>query len=160
MYYGDCLKLKEKHPSVFEFFVRGGFVVQLGNKNFSSVSMDQSLEMCCNKPAKGQGGIIGITRKKEAVALQGIIKHGTHSVNLLHGRICGITKNDEYVLHHRFSDIVTNNDNQCIMKIINFITDRYNSYVLVDQDQIINIAAGKHLPVEEVKFKLTCITEG
>ena len=46
------------------------------------------------------------------------------------------------------------------MKMVNFITDRYNPFVLVVQDQVINFATGKHLPVEEVKFKLTCITEG
>lgn len=160
VYYEDCLKLEENHPSVVESFVRGGFVVQHGDKNFSSVGMDQGLEMCYNKPAKGQGGIIGMTRRKEAVALQDIIKHDTYSMNMLHRRICGITENDEYVLHHEFSDIVTKKDNQCIMKMVNFITDRYNPFVLVDQDQVINFATGKHLPVEKVKFKLTCITDG
>ena len=52
MYYEDCLKLKERHPNVYESFVRGGFIVQIGEKNFSSVGMDQGLEMCYNKPAK------------------------------------------------------------------------------------------------------------
>ena len=59
-----------------------------------------------------------------------------------------------------FSDIITNNDNQCIMKMVKFITDRYHPFVPVDHDQVISFTTGKHLPVEEVKFKLTCITEG
>lgn len=160
VYYEDCLKLKERHPNVYESFVRGGFVVQIGEKNFSSVGMDQGLEMCYNKPAKGQGGIIGMTRRKEAVALQDIIKHDTYSLNMLHRRICGITENDEYVLHHEFSDIITKKDNQCIMKMVNFITERCNPFVLTDQDQVVNFATGKHLPEEEVEFNLQCITEG
>ena len=73
--------------------------------------MDQGLEMCYNKPAKGQGGIIGMTRRKEAVALHDIIKHDTHSLTMLHRRMCGIVETDEYDLHHAFSDVVTNKDN-------------------------------------------------
>ncbi len=34
---------------------------------------DQALEQRYNRPAKVSGGIIGVTRKKEAVALWGII---------------------------------------------------------------------------------------
>ena len=34
----------------------------------STVPMDQALEKEYNKPAKGQGGIIGFSRRKEAVA--------------------------------------------------------------------------------------------
>ena len=75
--------------------MRGGILVQHGDKNFSSVLMDPGLEMCYSQPAKGQSGIIGMTRRKEAVALQGIIKHDTHSMNMLHRRIDGITENEE-----------------------------------------------------------------
>ena len=44
-------------------------------KKGSGVPFDQALEQCYNRPAKVSGGIIGVTRKKEAVALWGIIKH-------------------------------------------------------------------------------------
>lgn len=37
--------------------------------------MDQALEQNYSKPAKGQGGIIGVTRRKEAVLLHDLIKH-------------------------------------------------------------------------------------
>lgn len=37
--------------------------------------MDQALENNYNKPAKGQGGIIGLTRRKETVLLHDLIKH-------------------------------------------------------------------------------------
>lgn len=110
IYYEDCLKLEESHLSVFESFVRGGFVVQHSEMNFSSVGMDQGLEICYKKPAKGQGDITGMPRRREAVA-QDIIKHDTYSVNMLHRRICGIIENDEYVLHHQFSDSITQKDN-------------------------------------------------
>jgi len=41
----------------------------------SGVPFDQGLEQCFNRPAKVNGGIIGVTQKKEAVALWEIIKH-------------------------------------------------------------------------------------
>lgn len=45
------------------------------NKKGSGVPFDMALEQCYNRPAKVNGGIIGVTRKKDAVALWGIIKH-------------------------------------------------------------------------------------
>ena len=54
--------------------MHGGFVVNTTKKG-SGVPFDQALEQCYNRPAKVSGGIIGITRKKEAVALWGITKH-------------------------------------------------------------------------------------
>lgn len=80
-------------------------------------------------------------------------------VNMLHRRMCGITENDEYVLHHEFSDIITQKDNQCILKMVNFITDIYNPFVITDQDQVIKFATGKHLPESKVDFNLKCIAE-
>lgn len=44
-------------------------------KKGSGVPFDQALEQCYNWPAKVSGGIIGVTRKKDAVALWGIINH-------------------------------------------------------------------------------------
>mgnify|MGYP002804435058 CR=1 FL=1 len=52
----------------------GGFVVN-GDRKGSGVPFDQALEQCYNRPAKVSGGIIGVTRKKDAVALWDIIKH-------------------------------------------------------------------------------------
>ena len=53
--------------------MNGGFVVNT-NRTGSGVPFDQALEQSYNRPAKVSGGIIGFTRKKDAVALWGIIK--------------------------------------------------------------------------------------
>ena len=44
----------------------------------SAVSFDMALEKHYNKTAKVIGGIIGLTRRKEAVALWNITKHERH----------------------------------------------------------------------------------
>ena len=68
IYYEDCLLLPTQLPAVYEDFMKGNFNVTHGSRHFSSVAMDQALEQMYNKPAKSHGGIIGITRRKKAVA--------------------------------------------------------------------------------------------
>ena len=45
------------------------------SRKCSAVSMDQALEKAYNKPAKLSAGIIGFTRRKEAVCKWNLIKH-------------------------------------------------------------------------------------
>ena len=54
---------------------KGSFVVNFKKTYASAVPMDQALEKAYNKPAKGQGGTIGFTRRKEAVAQFNLIRH-------------------------------------------------------------------------------------
>ena len=68
IFYEDCMDLKRKFPLIYESFINGGFVVHRTRLG-SGTPMDQALEQIYNKPAKGASGIIGITRRKEAVAL-------------------------------------------------------------------------------------------
>ena len=75
LYYEDCLNLETKFPLLHESFKEGDFVVHHTLRRGSGVPMDQALEKEYNKAAKGAGGIIGITRKKESVAKCNIVKH-------------------------------------------------------------------------------------
>ena len=47
----------------------------LSENSTSGIGLDQGLEKCYNFTAKAVGGIIGITRQKQSVALWDIIKH-------------------------------------------------------------------------------------
>ena len=98
----DCYKLEEKFPLHYDSYMNGGFVVNTTKKG-SGVPFDQALEQQYSRPAKVSGGIIGVTRKKEAVALCGIIKHKKDQyVDLL--------KRNDYIqgelsLHHEFNTL-------------------------------------------------------
>ena len=70
----DCYQLRDKFPLLCSSYVNGRFVVNMNRKG-SGVPFDQALEQSYNRPAKVSGGIIRVTRKKDAVALWGIIKH-------------------------------------------------------------------------------------
>lgn len=159
VYFEDCLHLEEKHPSLFEAFMKGGFVVQHGDRKFSSIGMDQALEQCYNKPAKGSGGIIGMTRRKEAVALQDIIKHDTYSINMLYRKLSGVTENNEYDLHHEYSKNITEKDNRCVEKLVDFISERMNPFCSTE-GQLFNIATGQVVRKETESLKLTYFQEG
>ena len=61
------MSLKDVHPSSYEAFKAGDFVVQgLGNA-FSQVAVDQTIEQTLNRDTKSKGGIVGISLKKGAV---------------------------------------------------------------------------------------------
>ena len=60
----DCMNLKTNFPVLHGIFSRGDFVVHHAERKGSGVSMEQGLDKECNMSAKGQGGVIGITRKK------------------------------------------------------------------------------------------------
>ena len=103
IFFEECMDLKRKSPELYEHFVNGGFVVNRTRQG-SGTPMDQALEQVYNKPAKGAGGVIGITRRKEAVALWNILKHkkeGYTSNLWLEGQVNGL--NGENTLHHDFS---------------------------------------------------------
>lgn len=83
--------------------------------------MDQALEQNYNKPAKGQGGIIRVTRRKEAVVLHDLIKHEKVQIAQVLRDLCGLVYEDEYTLHHEFSNNTTIADELCIRRIATFM---------------------------------------
>ena len=56
-------------PLLYGSYMNGGFV----DNPTTYKGSDQALEQCYNRPVKLSGRIIGVTRKKEAVALWEII---------------------------------------------------------------------------------------
>ncbi|KAG1656508.1 hypothetical protein GQR58_023875 [Nymphon striatum] len=71
----DCLDLQRKFSDIYRCFTGGGWVMYHTPRQGSAVGLDMALEKCYNKPAKVAGGIIGMTRQKEAVALWNLLKH-------------------------------------------------------------------------------------
>ena len=67
LYFEDCLSLPERYPLIHENILQGEFVVKLTKRKGSAVPVDQALESKYNKQAKSSSGIIGITRRKDAV---------------------------------------------------------------------------------------------
>ena len=83
--------------------------------------MDQTLEKSYNKPAKSQPGIIGISRRKEAMAKRNIVKQDKSKFATFLCKLCSLDEEDDYSLHHEFSKAITDTDTHCISPVINYI---------------------------------------
>ena len=71
----ECLYIERKFPGINRCFNDGGWVMYHTLRQGGVVGFDMALETCYNKPTKVAGGIIGMTRWKEAVALWNLLKH-------------------------------------------------------------------------------------
>ena len=134
--------------------MNGGFVVNTTKKG-SGVPFDQALEQCYNRPAKVSGGIIGVTRKKDAVALWGIIKHKKDQyVDLLK------EKNDvqgELTLQHDFNPSTATTIVRMVRDIEEYLLKVCNPL----QDQaVMNLLTGEIVTNVKVDKLICCMKEG
>ena len=117
---------------------------------------DQALEQCYNRPAKVSGGIIGVTRKKDAVALWGIIKHKQDQfVDILK------KKNDvhgELLLHHDFNPSTATMIVWMVRDIEEYLLKVFNP--LQDQAALKNALTGEIVTSVKVDKLICCIKEG
>ena len=84
--------------------MKGDFVVRHTSRKGSAVPMDQALEKAYNKPAKSSAGIIGFTRRKEAVCKWNLIKHEKEKYRSFLYDVCQMRDDDEYSLHYEYSE--------------------------------------------------------
>ncbi len=133
----------------------GGFVMN-GDRKGSGVPFDQALEQCYNRPAKVSGGIIGVTRKKDAVALWDIIKHKKD-------QYAQLLKMDEDVegelsLHHDFNKSTATKISSMVKEIEIYIRNVCGS--ILDQDTIKNVVTGEIVTEVNMDMLLCCVAEG
>ena len=128
LYYEDCLALPNKFPKLYKAFCKGDFVVAQTFRKSSSIPLDQASEMQYNITAKSQSGIIGITRKKEAVNKWNILRHEKLQYTQVLEQMCNISNNDEYSLHRGVSPSVTEIDREAVSNIIDYINEHVNPF--------------------------------
>jgi len=160
IYYEDCLSLPVKFPEMHDCFVKGGFVVKHTRRSGSAVPMEQALEKTYNKPAKGQSGIIGFSRRKDAVCKWNIIKHEKANYTSFLRQWCTIDENDEYSLHHEFSKSITEGDETCVNQIIEYIEERFNPFETAKESEIVNIVTKTQISAESREFLTQCLELG
>ena len=93
--------------------------------------MDMALEKEYNKPAKGPGGVIGLSSRKEAVAQWNLIKHEKAQYTKFLQELCLLNDDREYFLHHEFSRAITQADEEAVEQITSYISERQNSFLLL-----------------------------
>ena len=77
LYLQDLLQLDRKFPDINRHFKQGGFVMYHTSKTGSGCGIDMGLEKIHNKPAKGPGGFVSETAKKQQrkIALWNILRY-------------------------------------------------------------------------------------
>ena len=120
--------------------------------------IDQALEKAYNKPAKSSSGIIGFTRRKEAVCKWNLIKHEKAKYKNFLYDVCNLDDNDEYSLHHEFSGRITKADTTSVAALMKNICQRGNPFDLSNPRGVMNIATGAVLTEEDEKFYLNHAT--
>ena len=160
LYYEDCVALEKNFPAIYASFSQGGFVVSHTLKCGSGVPMDQALEKEYDKPAKGQGGIIGISKRKEAVAQWNITKHEKAKFTKHLHELCSLNDEGEYTLHHEFSRSLIEADEECMVQIGNYIAERNNPFDTSSVTKLTNLVTGKEMDEKTSSFLLACVKTG
>lgn len=131
--------------------MHGEFVVNTTKKG-SGVPFDQALEQCYKRTAKVSRGIIGVTRKKEAVALWGIKHKKDQYVDLLK------MKDDvegELSLHHDFNPSTATK----IVRMVQDIAEYLLKVCSTLQDQVVlkNVLTGEIVTNVNIDKLLCCL---
>ena len=123
--------------------------------------MDQALEQSYNKTTKGKGGVIGITTQKATIAKWNLIKHEKMQYIKVLYDFCGLSMDDEYSLHHDFSDAVTVQDIKLVENIITFVEQRSNPFRKDSYCNVIkNIATGTVINQNTTGILISCTESG
>ena len=139
IHYEECLTLQEKYPLLYSAFSQGDFVVHHTVRRASGVPVDQALEQAYNKPAKGSGGMVGITKRKEAVAKWNIIKHQKAKYTRFIEDVTKVKDYSEYSLHQEFSAAKTKEVERNVKTLYQYLEDKD----LLKDGNLINIASGE-----------------
>ena len=141
--------------------MEGDFCVQQSTRASSAVPMDQVLEQSYNKTAKGKGSVIGITTQKATIAKWNLIKHEKMQYIKVLYDFCGLLIDDEYSLHHDFSDAVTVQDIKLVENIITFVEQRSNPFKKDSYCNVIkNIATGTVINQNSKAILISCTKSG
>ena len=86
-----------------------------------------------------------------------IIKHEKSKIVIFLDEICDIQANDEYSIHHKFPDAVTESDEKSVDILKSFLSKKSD---LFGSGDLSNVVSGKVLKKEESQFLLSCYENG
>ena len=100
-----------------------------------------------NKPAKSAGGVIGITRRKEAMAIWEILRHDKeHYTSQMRAELEDIETNEESEtsLHYEFNPSTANASSEQVQKICEHLSNNCNPLSCeLNGSPLRNIASGE-----------------
>lgn len=166
IYLADMHKLEVRHPNVFKEFSAGNHSVSRSQQPFAECWTDMSLEQSFNLDSKSKGGIVGISRREDAVERWFLTSHERAAITHALKEMCGL-ENYERVGTHKEAGAARMKRDQ---KDIDRLVSSFSSGLLTnpfdipdDRDRseklsLLNIATGVVLP-EQASDRLLDATE-
>ena len=166
IYLADMHKLEERHPKVFQEFSAGNHSISCSQKPFAQVWTDMALEQSINLDSKSKGGIVGISRRKDAVERWFLTSHERAAITHSLKEMCGLENYERVCTHKEAGAARMKRDQEDIDRLVS----SFNSGLLTnpfdipdDRDtseklSLLNIATGVVLP-EQASDRLLDATE-
>ena len=156
IYILDMLQLS---PDVQEEFRNGRFAIRLATGRFNGIWSDMAVEKTIVKDSKGDGGIIGITRKTPAVVRWTLTCHITGSDSAGMKEQCGLQGKKSEV-HGQMMPASMKQDEKHVEDMICHINDHMTNPFTTDSKVLINVASGMHASSEVEASLLNIVTTG
>ena len=153
VYLADMHTLEERHPKVFQEFATGTHSISRSKQPFAQVWTDMALEQSINLDSKSKGGIVGISRREDAVDRWFLTCHERAAITHSLKEMCGLENHAERVGTHKESGAArVKRDQEDVEQLLS----SFNSGLLTnpfdipeEQDEPLrNIATGVVLPQE------------
>ena len=74
--------------------------------------------------------------------------------------LCCLNEDNEYTVHHEFSQTLTEADEECVEQIVTYIAERNNPFDTSITTKVTNIMTGKEVNKETSSFLINCIKKG
>ena len=103
VYLADMNRLHDTHPDVYQQFLQGTHAISRSSQPFAQVWSDMVLEQSINLDSKSKCGIVGITKRPEALAQWFLTSHQRASITSMLKEMCGIDDLDRVGSHKESS---------------------------------------------------------
>ena len=71
-----------------------------------------------------------------------------------------MNEDNEYTVHHEFSQTLTEADRESVEKIVTYIAERNNPFDMSITTNVMNIVTGKEVNKETSSFLINCVKKG
>ena len=144
-YLNELLDIKEKLPLVFQKIEEGCLTFKHNSIPFTSVNNDQALEQNINKYSKGPAGIKGDINNKEGTTAWELTFHELLGNSNLFKNVTmvDVDQDEEYLVHHEFSETHRDNSEKPVQQILQFLEERKANPFLLQSQPLRNIATDK-----------------
>ena len=157
-YFESTRTLEVTHPEIFQIFMSGLFVIKEKHSGyFNAVAPDLKLEQTIQKASKSSGGIVGQVKKLSFTTEWQIIFHEIMLIsnNFKEKMNENSMKNCEIsYAHHEFKGNNAKSIHKNVLKLLNFIKDKGNPYLIEAPDVRLHNVITKQLTEGKVKDRL------